>query len=267
MPAMRDIAHRYRIVYWDSVDEKDQPVAPGFASAWLRSWLADPAHRLEVMEAYGLLGPVARRSRGWLDERDLGTYVHPAIERALHSGELVLVERAPIAGWKPAIFAVPSESAGAGDATGASEKAKPTKTWIEFLLQAADETPLEGFRYEAVLPDGTKKKGKSDQKGLVRFEEIEAGVVQFLWPDLDESTAWLFGEEDPPPAPEAVETDFVEFLVENTEGNPMPELAYEVTLSDGSVRRGRTGGDGRLRLNGVPKGEFEVVLRGLDPSA
>jgi len=51
---------------------------------------------------------------GWMDERDLNTFVRPVIERALLSGELVLVERTPISGWTPAIANMPREEATVG---------------------------------------------------------------------------------------------------------------------------------------------------------
>ncbi|MEO5616739.1 MAG: hypothetical protein ABIS67_03130 [Candidatus Eisenbacteria bacterium] len=183
---MRTAASRYRLAYWDSVAKDDKPVPPALAMGWIGSWLVDPELRAEVIEAYSWIGPGARRSAGWLNERDLNTFVRPMVERALISGELVLVERAPIAGWKPAIADIPREEATTGGAgAGVYEQPKPSKTWIEFLVTDMSVEPVADVRYEAKLVDGTAKEGKTDSKGLVRFDEIETGLCEFRLVDYD----------------------------------------------------------------------------------
>jgi hypothetical protein len=218
--------------------------------------LFDPGHRDEVIETLQSLAPAHPFSKGWLDDRDLNAYVRPRIERALFTGELVLVERAPMEGWKP-LLQEPDEV----EEPKAPEEPAPPKTWIEMVLQDADEEPLEGFRYRAVLTDGKVKEGKTDSDGKVRFEDIGAGIVQFRWVDLDGTTAVLDSETAPRTgqAP-AVEMDFLEFQVVDQGGRGAPDRAWEATLPDGSKRSGRTGADGRVRLNAVPKGEVTLTF-------
>jgi len=52
-----------------------------------------------------------------------------------------------------------------------------------------EDQPLADLAYEAILADGTEKKGKTDSKGLVRLDDIEAGLVEFKLPEVDED-AW-----------------------------------------------------------------------------
>lgn len=265
---MRDAAHRYRLVYWDSVAEDDQPVASGLATAWLRQWLVDPAHRHEVMEAFGWLGPVARHSRGWLDERDLGNYVRPALERALESGELVLVERNPIGKWKAAIFEVPPE-----EVTKPKESA-PTKTWIEFAVLDMAGEGVKDVEYEAVLADGTKKKGKTDSKGMVRFEEIEPGICDFTLTGLDGDAFESkddAGRRKPGPAGDEavvpVKPAFVELQLVDALGDPMADREFELTGPDGSTQKGKTDDQGLAKVEGLAEGDYEVAFPGLFESA
>jgi len=186
MRAMLTAAHHFRLAYWDSVEDDDRPVPPTAAESWLRSWLVDPEHRAEVIEVYSWIGAGAARAKGWLDERDLNRFVKPAIERALLTGELVLVERAPISGWTPSIADEPREEAAASAAgAGVLDQAKPTKTWIEFEVTDMAGKPVADVKYEAKLVDGTKKEGQTDAKGLVRFDEIEAGLCEFRLVDYD----------------------------------------------------------------------------------
>lgn len=249
-------ANRYRLVYWDSVKDDDQPVAPCLAAGWIRPWLADPEHRDEVLQAWSWLGPLTRHSAGWMNERDLNTFVRPMIERALVSGELVLVERAPIAGWKPAIFEVPREDP-TPTPTG---PAKKTKTWIEFAVVDENGKASEGEHWEAKLPGGTVKKGETDAKGIVRFDDIDPGLVEFKLLDHDPDT-WKSSSGTTPPV---TERDFIEFeLVDETEAG-VPDQEWELKLADGEKQSGKTGADGSVRVDAVAKGEAELTFTKLD---
>jgi hypothetical protein len=62
-------------------------------------------------------------------------------------------------------------------------------TWIAIKLldMAGDPIPSEKYRVE--LKDGTTREGKLDQNGVTRVSNLQAGVAQVCFPDLDES-AW-----------------------------------------------------------------------------
>ena len=174
-------ARTFRLIHWRHTPKKFRPLPSGLAIGWARSWLRSPEHRAEVLEAFQWLQPGARPAKGWMDERELNTFVLPRIERALQSGELLLVERTPVAGWTPPIQEEPKpvdKGKDTGPVTG-------TKTWIEFQVTDMAGKPVADVKYEAHLPDGTKKEGSTDKEGLVRFEDLDPGICDFKLVEYD----------------------------------------------------------------------------------
>jgi hypothetical protein len=54
-----------------------------------------------------------------------------------------------------------------------------TLSWIEFEFTEADDvTPVPNVPYSVTLPDGAIRKGKLDDEGKVRLEDVPAGVCQ-----------------------------------------------------------------------------------------
>jgi len=62
--------------------------------------------------------------------------------------------------------------------------------WIEIELVGEDGQPIPGEEYQVVLPTQEIVKGKLDQTGWARVEDIQAsGTCQVTFPRLDED-AW-----------------------------------------------------------------------------
>lgn len=59
-------------------------------------------------------------------------------------------------------------------------------SWIEFELVAMDGTPVEGERFRAKGPDGVERNGRSDARGVVRFDGVDEGEFELVWVDRDE---------------------------------------------------------------------------------
>ncbi len=66
------------------------------------------------------------------------------------------------------------------------------------------------------------------------------------------------------PAPAVVEDEWVDVVVVDQDDRPVPLLDYEIRLSDGRVRQGRTNEHGRLYYDELPPGDCELVLLGVD---
>ncbi len=58
-------------------------------------------------------------------------------------------------------------------------------TWIEITLVDETGEPLPGERFLLVLPDGSRRNGRLDDKGFARVEQIPAGVCDVSFPDID----------------------------------------------------------------------------------
>ncbi|WP_224360804.1 type VI secretion system Vgr family protein [Hyalangium versicolor] len=57
----------------------------------------------------------------------------------------------------------------------------------------------------------------------------------------------------------------VEFCVKSKSGKPLPDLDFEVTLADGTVKKGKTDSGGNVKLEKVPAGQYSVAFP--DPAA
>ena len=247
---MLPVASTYRLVLWSDVETEDRPVPATLAAGWLRAWLVEPAFRTEVSETLDSLMSGHRSTKGWMDERELNLFARPRIERALMTGELVLVERRP-ARPLPKLAQPVAEPPKMAE----KESSAPTKTWIEFLVEDDAGTPVAGARYQAELPDGTKKSGVTGETGLVRFDGIDPGVCQFVLLDYDAAEVEA--------ADEAKATETIEFELIAPSGKPIANVEAVVKLADGSEKKVVTDGAGRGRLTKVPKGEHEVFFSDL----
>ncbi|MEM7151562.1 MAG: hypothetical protein AAF799_01925 [Myxococcota bacterium] len=77
---------------------------------------------------------------------------------------------------------------------------------------------------------------------------------------MDLSDAEPLGQTGP------TETEWVEVVVLDEDDRPVPLVDYEIRLSDGRVRRGRTDINGALYYDGLPSGTCELVLLDRDES-
>lgn len=68
------------------------------------------------------------------------------------------------------------------------------------------------------------------------------------------------------PVQERDEETWIEVLVVDDDDVPVAGLDYEIELSDGRVRRGRTSEHGILRHEGMPPGSCKVKLLGVEAS-
>lgn len=252
MPAVRDLTSRYRLVYWDCTEAGDKPLPPAAAIGWIPSWLTDPECRAEVAEIFSLVASRSRPNKGWLDDMDLHHFVLPAIERALGTGELVLVERfkagALPALEKPEDIEPPSTP---------KQEPESKKTWVEFEVLDENGDPLKDEKYEARLTDGTVKKGQTDSKGIARFEDIDPGVVQFTLVERDSDT-WKSSSEPEP------EVEFLQFELVDENDTGVPDEPFELALADKTKRTGLTDPDGQVRIEDLPKGKVELTFTDLD---
>jgi hypothetical protein len=64
-----------------------------------------------------------------------------------------------------------------------------TRHWIEIQLVDEIGAPVQNARYQITLPDGKIREGRTNSKGVVRFDGIEPGVCDFSFTGLDEE-AW-----------------------------------------------------------------------------
>jgi hypothetical protein len=61
--------------------------------------------------------------------------------------------------------------------------------WIEILAADENGEPVAGVAYELELPDGSVRRGRTNQFGIARCEPIPSGACKLTLPELDES-AW-----------------------------------------------------------------------------
>jgi hypothetical protein len=108
--------------------------------------------------------------------------------------------------------------------------------------------------YDLTLPDGRVVSGFTGDDGFVRATSKKKGDAKLeLFPDR---------KQPPPPPPQKVEEGalFVEMQVINAAGEPLPSRAFEVTLPDGRVVKGRTEADGFIRVRSSAEGELKLDL-------
>lgn len=104
-------------------------------------------------------------------------------------------------------------------------------------------------RVEALLAEGLR--------GMVilrRLRPVVATVLSVLPEELAASAS----------AEELSEQGWVEVVVAGEDDEPCANLEYEIELSDGRLRRGRTNEHGILRYEGIPEGTCKVRLTSLD---
>ncbi len=129
----------------------------------------------------------------------------------------------------------------------ALEEKKDT-AWVEVRVVDDQDQPVAYERYRLKLPDGSVREGELDSAGRVRVEDIDPGTCQFQLFDKDiERTGYS--------------TDhWVEVLVVDENDQPVSDEPYRLVLTDGSIREGVLGPDGRVRVDGIPEGTCRFSL-------
>ncbi len=92
------------------------------------------------------------------------------------------------------------------------------------------------------------------------FEATAASSTAQTTPLQDEEAAQAQQQN----APAADEKHFIEIELVDDDGNPVAGEAYFVELPDGSSRSGRTGGDGKARIEDVDPGTAKISFPDLD---
>jgi hypothetical protein len=143
-----------------------------------RRLLADGENRATI-RAFLAEEPLA----GAVDRLD-DEHVAAALARLLSTGRMRLLEDRT-----PPLFAVdgdPIEEA----APASARQARAPLTWIEIRLIGEDDLPIPNERYRVLLPDGSTREGRLDDKGKARVDGIDPGECEVTFPTLDEE-AWV----------------------------------------------------------------------------
>lgn len=96
--------------------------------------------------------------------------------RLLH-GELRVVER-PLVIYE-AVSGEPDEK------RRTAQQPDKIKTWVGIQMVGEDGKPVPGIRYEITLPNGQKKTGTTDSRGMARYDGIDPGSCVVTFPELD----------------------------------------------------------------------------------
>jgi hypothetical protein len=63
------------------------------------------------------------------------------------------------------------------------------REWIEIELLDMDDRPVPDERYRITLTDGSVREGRLDSAGRAYFGDLDTGICEVGWPDLDDSAA------------------------------------------------------------------------------
>src|SRR5438477_5689529 len=187
------------------------------------------------------------------------------------SGKLgeMLVVQVPIAG-KPRPAPAPANAKAAPAPSGAPE---PQIESNDVSLELADPggKAMAGVAWKVVLPNGKEKTGKTAADGKIFVSNTgPGGDFKLLLPDLDAgapapSKSGGPGQQAPPPQsdppPQAARQEQLDIEAVDAKGQPAANVAWELTLPDGSTRKGKTGADGKISLQDIPAaGDCKLVF-------
>lgn len=138
------------------------------------------------------------------------------------------------------------------------------QTWIALKVVDEDGKPVIGRTYLLKLTNGTERRGVTAD-GEIRVEPLPAGTCMFSLAlgEAPQSCASAAGEgnadeegiageeglpcEDHPPG-----DGIIDAIAEDAAGKPIPDQPFEAHFCDGTVKKGRTDGSGRVHLEGCP---------------
>lgn len=64
--------------------------------------------------------------------------------------------------------------------------------WIEVVIEDEAGEPLANVRYVLTLPDGSRREGRTNRQGLLRYDRIASGTCTLSLPDHD-AELWELG--------------------------------------------------------------------------
>jgi hypothetical protein len=174
-----------------------------------------------------------------------------------------LPEVPPIPGLPgmPAIPAIPDAALAAAEAL-----ADKPKIPIEYRLLDGKGNPLPPTPFKVTLPDGTVKTGKSDAQGFIRIpDNTQTGQAKLEILDPGESDPAKLAAFAPAPAPGKKP---IEIALVDAEDKPLADTPFKLKLPDGSVKEGRSDGDGFIRFpDNELAGDMELLLPGEEGAA
>jgi hypothetical protein len=147
------------------------------------------------------------------------------------------------------------------------------RTIDRLLRTALSESP---HRLRALLNRSSSERGRAQDAVGVLGElrrMIERGELVFVALPQRSTSARPIQVEEPelhePTGPEEIveQTDWIEILVADEDDQPVRDVAFELELPDGSIRRGRTNADGIARCDRIPSGTCKLTLVELDAQA
>jgi hypothetical protein len=158
----------------------------------------------------------------------------------------------PAGGARPAVDATPiARELAAGQSAG----------WLAALVRR--EAPRRIAELAQVLEGSFARVGSAEAlRGSLRRGLANGRIRAFRLPrrPLDDGVT---APEVAAPRPEVATRDFIEVVVVDEFGVPMPNIRYAATLSDGSRVRGRTDQNGLIRYAPIESGTCDFELLGV----
>ena len=77
----------------------------------------------------------------------------------------------------------------------------------------------------------------------------------------------VVGSEFPPGEEEETETTWIEIELKDEFGDPIANERYEITTSDGKIKKGTTDSNGKAKVSGIAPGECQIKFVNLDVDA
>ncbi len=155
------------------------------------------------------------------------------------------------------------------ESSGASLALDLDPSQVTRLLRSA-LSELPDYRLRALLHE-TDPESRLDDEGVVErlAQRIARGdliLVREVHAGISPS------DPDAPDVPDddddVIERlDWIEILIEDEDHQPVPNVAYQLTLPDGSTRRGQTNKLGIVRYDHIPSGTCKFSLVELDTKA
>jgi hypothetical protein len=126
------------------------------------------------------------------------------------------------------------------------------KQWAEARRSGKQEELIERWKRQLLQP---------------RIAYSGSGIGQTQWEIEEQQRSKARPEKrpEPPPRTPTVVKTWVEFqLIDEEDGEPVPNASYRVKLPDGSVRDGRLDSQGMVRFENIDPGQCEITFSEID---
>jgi hypothetical protein len=244
------------LVLRDDVLPEEEPLVehPLFAAAYLRDWLFGEGGRRfareRVLDLYRALSGFDPFFAAGSSEAAIELDVLPALAAALEDGSIVSL-RVDV----PEVF-VPKGLEADVEPLGPEDAAEEELTYIEVEIVDQDGNPVAGRAYTLTLPDGTKQTGRVPTSGILHVGDLEPGSGQIDF-NVDDGDAQDAGDLDVDDSP------YVDFQILDDDGNPIPNIAFVLQLSDGTTKDGLTDENGHAHVGNLVDGDCTLVVEKL----